>query len=169
MVILRGELAAWLGLAWLGFRGGPPHADFPMSVSVTVCSVCVCTCTCCCLLQYMLPYAFRRRLEMHGDFTGGVGSMAWLGLSTCGCVYMYVCSHAWALLQYMLPYAFRRRVEMHGDFTGGVDSMVWLGLAWLPRGWGVEADRYTYAFRWHLEMHGHAVGRAWQMFPNMPS
>ena len=66
---------------------------------------------------------------MHGDFTGGVGSMAWLGLSTCRCVYMYVCSHAWALLQYMLPYAYRRRVEMHGDFTGGVGSMVWLGLA----------------------------------------
>ena len=81
-----------------------------------------------CLLQYMLPYAFRRRSEMHGDFTGGVGSMAWLGLSTCRCVYMYVCSHAWALLQYMLTYAFRRRVEMPGDFTGGVGSMVWLGF-----------------------------------------
>ena len=39
---------------------------------------------------------------------------------------------------------------MHGDCTG-VGSMVLLGLAWLPRGWGVEADRYTYAFRWHLE------------------
>ena len=81
---------------------------------------------------------------------------------------MYVYSHACSLLQYMLPYAFRGRVEMH-DFTGGVGSMVWLGLAWLPRGWGVEADRYTYAFRWHLEMHGHAVGRALQMFPNMTS
>ena len=27
------------------------------------------------------PYAIRRRVEMHGDFTGGVGSMAWLGLA----------------------------------------------------------------------------------------
>ena len=45
---------------------------------------------------------------------------------------------------------------MHADFTGGIGSMVWLGLAWLPRGWGVEADRYTYAFRCHLEIHGHA-------------
>ena len=57
---------------------------------------------------------------------------------------------------------------MHGDFTGGVVSMVWLGLA--SGGVGVEADRYKwpYAFRWHLEMCGHAVGRAWQMFPNIP-
>ena len=29
----------------------------------------------------MLPYAFGRRVAMHGDFTGGVGSMAWLGLA----------------------------------------------------------------------------------------
>ena len=36
------------------------------------------------LLQYMLPYAFRRRVEMHGDFTGGVGSMARLGLASVG-------------------------------------------------------------------------------------
>ena len=69
-----------------------------------------------------------------------VGSMAWLGWSTCRCVYMYVCSHAWALLHYMLPYASRRRLEMHGDFTGGVGSMVWLGLA--SAGVGFEADRY---------------------------
>ena len=27
----------------------------------------------------MLPYAFRKRVEMHGDFTRGVGSMVWLG------------------------------------------------------------------------------------------
>ena len=65
---------AWLGLASAavgGWGGGgwppPPYADFPMYVSVTVCSVCV---GCCCLLQYMLPYAFRRCLEMHGDFRG---------------------------------------------------------------------------------------------------
>ena len=31
------------------------------------------------LLQYMLPYAFRRRVEMRGGFTGGVGSLVWLG------------------------------------------------------------------------------------------
>ena len=36
------------------------------------------------LLQYMLPYAYRRRVEMHGDFTGGVGSMVWLGLASAG-------------------------------------------------------------------------------------
>ena len=37
-----------------------------------------------CLLQYMFPYACKRRVEMHGDFTGGVGSMAWLGLASAG-------------------------------------------------------------------------------------
>ena len=37
-----------------------------------------------CLLQYILTYAFRRGVEMHGDFTGGVGSMAWLGLASAG-------------------------------------------------------------------------------------
>ena len=38
------------------------------------------------LLQYMLPHAFRRRIDMHGDFTGGVGSivLAWLGLASSG-------------------------------------------------------------------------------------
>ena len=82
----------------------------------------------------MLPYVFRSHLEVHGDFAGGVGSMAWLGLSTCRCVYMYVCRHAWALLQYMLPYAFRRRVEMHGDFTGGV----WLGWLGFRGGGGLR-------------------------------
>ena len=69
---------------------------------------------------------------MHGDFTGGVGSMAWLGLASTGVGYggrgvhvVLVC-----LLQYMLPYAFRRRLEMHGDFTGKVGSGQH-GLAWL--------------------------------------
>ena len=28
--------------------------------------------------------AFRRRAEMHDDFTGGIGSMAWLGLASAG-------------------------------------------------------------------------------------
>ena len=37
-----------------------------------------------CLLQYILTYAFRRGVEMHGDFTGGVGSMAWLGWASAG-------------------------------------------------------------------------------------
>ena len=37
-----------------------------------------------CLLQYILTYAFRRGVEMHGDFTGGVGSMAWLGMASAG-------------------------------------------------------------------------------------
>ena len=32
----------------------------------------------------MLPYAFRRRVEMHGDFAGGVGCMVWLGLAWLG-------------------------------------------------------------------------------------
>ena len=30
------------------------------------------------------PYAFRRRVAMHGDFTPGIGSMAWLGLASAG-------------------------------------------------------------------------------------
>ena len=77
-----------------------------------------------CLLQYILPYAFTRRFEMHGDFF-----WSWQHGLACRCAYVYVCSHACALLQYMLPYAYRRRVEMHCDFTGGVGSVVWLGLA----------------------------------------
>ena len=82
------------GLAWLppgwGVAGEGagllPHADFPMYVSVTVCSVCIRTFGCCCLFQYMLPYACRRRLEMHGDFTGELAAR--LGLSTCRCIYV---------------------------------------------------------------------------------
>ena len=68
MVILRGELAAWLGLLGLS----------TCSVYMYVCSHAWA------LLQYMLPYAVSRRVEMHGDFTGGVGSMVWLGLASAG-------------------------------------------------------------------------------------
>ena len=53
------------GLAW------PVYMLVCMYVCMYVCARA--------LLQYMLPYAFTRHVEMHGDFTGGVGSLAWLG------------------------------------------------------------------------------------------
>ena len=57
MTILWGELAAWHGLA---------------------------TCRSVCMYVCRLAYAFRRRVEMHCDFTGGVDSMIWLGLASGG-------------------------------------------------------------------------------------
>ena len=37
-----------------------------------------------CMYVCRLAYAFRRRVEMHCDFTGGVDSMIWLGLASGG-------------------------------------------------------------------------------------
>ena len=53
---------------------------------------------------------------MHGDFTGRVGSMARLGLSTCRCVYMYDAV--------MIGLYFNTRCHMH--LEGALKCMVTL-------------------------------------------
>ena len=91
MATLWGELGskAWLGFGGGGFGvGGQGLAPSPPCGLPDVCKCDSITqyVAWASVLQYMLPYAFRRRLEMHGDFTGGSWQhgLAWL-------VYMWVC------------------------------------------------------------------------------
>ena len=76
-----------------------------------------------CLLPYMLPYEFRRRVEMHGGFTRGswLHGLAWLGFRGSGGLR--------GTDIYRGPYAFRWHLDMRGDPVGELGSMAWLGSA----------------------------------------